>query len=417
MVDAPYTTKRFDQHRGPKDSQDYNLRVEQNYKDLVYLYNKIATVDSDRAKAYAAFVKELLSIAKGLVGIDARLLALEEDQNTLGFYSSTSIDTNRFNSTAYAVADVDECTYHDQYGFFTLPKVDASSISKLKFSNDDGTYGIPASLEMNVIQDATSVDNGSAVIDSSQPYNAVMSRPGRVWDRNVIATSTDVNGATCYLYFKVPNDLSIVSDVNAIFLDAFPIKSTDIMEIAYTTSENPKLTAIETWTPLNSTGQYENEEEAVGHLPPGGWSGDEIIEAGPKAFYFDPKPISAFRIKLRQKNYFVEGGKYVYSYGLSKLDVRYDKFLDTGKAIIKFSAPGGDTISSITSVTPKIWNIPQYLINDVFSYRVIWETALDSGIYTLTPVSFSSKVWIEVTLNKTSAGATPVLSGLILEYT
>jgi hypothetical protein len=85
--------------------------------------------------------------------------------------------------------------------------------------------------------------------------------------------------------------------------------------------------------------------------------------------------------------------------------------------MIRFDAPSTDTISSVTSVTPQIWNTPEYLVDDVFSYRVIWETSFNSGSYTLTPVALSKRVWIEVTLKQTPDQGTPALSGLILKYT
>lgn len=100
---------------------------------------------------------------------------------------------------------------------------------------------------------------------------------------------------------------------------------------------------------------------------------------------------------------------------MSKLDVRFDKFIDSGKAIIKFDAPVNTTINSITSVQPQIWNVPEYFVDNVFSYRVLWQT--ESSTFTTQPVPQSSSVWVEVTLNRTPGGGTPVLSGLLLSYT
>lgn len=416
MADAPYTKKRNHQFRGPQSSEDYNLRVEENYKDLVFLYNKYAALDNDLDKGFEVFIKELLSIARGISDFEARLNVLEAGASKVGFYSANQIDNDRFNSTAFSISEVDRCTYQNTYGTLTLPKVEASSISKVRYANSDGTFSIPASLEMNVIPDVTSIDTVNSVIDTAQPYNCLLGVPGKVWDRNVIASSPSVQGARCYLFIKVPSDLSIVADVNALLLNVFPLKSTDILSIEYTTSSYPKLDNTEDWTPINDTGRYDGDTEAIGYLPPGGWSGDEILDAGAKIFYFDPKPVTAFRIKLQQKNYFTEGGSYVYSYGLSKLDVRFDKFLSTGKTIIRFDAPSGSTISSVEEISPKIWNIPLHRVNDSFSVRTIWETSYNSGTYTLTPVPFSSRVWLEVTLNQTPEGGTPALNALNIRY-
>ena len=121
-------------------------------------------------------------------------------------------------------------------------------------------------------------------------------------------------------------------------------------------------------------------------------------------------------LTLHQDNYFFDADKTVYRYGLSKLDIRYDKFLESGKIMLRYDAPVGETISSVTDVVPQIWNISAAQLDDVFSYRVIWETSWDSGIYTLSPVPLSKKIWLEVSLNKSLLKGTPALSGLTITY-
>jgi hypothetical protein len=116
---------------------------------------------------------------------------------------------------------------------------------------------------------------------------------------------------------------------------------------------------------------------------------------------------------MSQRNYFKEFDKFIYTYGLADLDVRLDKYLDTGRAIVKFTAPPGQFINEITNVTPKIYNVPLSRMSSVFSYRVIYD---DSGSYSLTNPGSSQHVWIEVTLNKLENGTPPVLSDLIVNY-
>ena len=40
MSELIYTKRRTRQYNGPLNSDDHNSRIEENYKDLVYLYNK-----------------------------------------------------------------------------------------------------------------------------------------------------------------------------------------------------------------------------------------------------------------------------------------------------------------------------------------------------------------------------------------
>lgn len=419
MADSPYTTKRFNQFRGPDSSEDYNARIEENYKDLVYLYNKTAQTETDLKEGYSAFLKDLVGLNKALDHFEVRLSFLEAQNNSIAFTSDTQVDNDRFNATAYNINQTDRCTYQPGYNLLTLPLVTTSSMSKIKFTNNDGTYNIPAALEMLAVPIPESADNSSAIIDTAQPFNAVLSKPGKVWDRNVITTApVPVYGAQMYLYVKIPNDLSATADTNGISLTPFPVKTVDILSIEYTTEYNITLgnnTNI-VWSVFNSDQAYFAADGAAGNVIPGAWTGDEALDVGPKMFYFEPKPITAIRMKLRQRDYFTEAGKTIYSYGLSKLDIRYDKFLSTGKTIIRFDAPSGDTISAVNSLTPLAWNLSEYQVGNCFSYRVIWETSYNSPTYTLSPVSSSKRVWVEVTLNQTENGGTPALSGLILKY-
>lgn len=419
MADSPYTKKREFQFRGPQSSEDYNSMTEEQFKDLVFLYNKTANVDFDMNNGFIASVKDTLGISQYLDTLETRIASLEGTNGSIAFTSDSQIDNDRFNSIpSFVVNATDRCTYHNNYNMVTLPKVASSSMSKIKFVNTDGTYYLPTSLEMLVTPVTNTADNSSAVIDTSQPFNAVTAKAGKVWERNVITTSANLaDGAQCYLFVRIPTDLSSVSDTNGISFTPFPLKNVDVLEIAYSTSANVALgTFGSDWTVLNSTSIYYNAPGAAGNIAPGAWSGDEILKSGQKSFYFDPLPMTAVRIKLRQKNYYNELSKYIYSYGLSKLDIRYDKFLDTGKTIIRFDAPDTKTITNVTAMQPQIWNVAESLVSSVFSYRVIWETSFNSGTYTLTPVPLSKRVWVEVTLRKTTSGGTPSLSGLIMKY-
>ena len=420
MADSPYTQKREFQFRGPQSSEDYNARIEENYKDLVYLYNKVGNIGFDMDNGFVAFVKDLLGVSQAMDDLDVRITALERSSTTIPFASETQIDTDRFNGIPnFAISTTDRCTYQGNYNLLTLPQVISSSMSKIKFTATDGSNYLPNSLEMLVTPIASTADGSSAVIDTSQPFNAVIAKSGRVWERNVLAASPNAaDGAQCYLYIKIPDDLSAVADTNSISFTPFPLKTVDILEVAYSTDANVALGSTGSqWKVLNDTSIYYNAPGAAGNVAPGAWSGDEILNSGQKNFYFDPKTISAVRIKLRQKNYYNEQSKYVYTYGMSKLDIRYDKFLDTGKTIIRFDAPTGKTISNVTGMTPQMWNVPENQVSSCFSYRIIWETSFGSNNYTLTPVPFSKRVWVEVTLKKMSGGGTPALSGLIMKYT
>lgn len=416
MSGSLYTQKEWAQWRGPTTSDNYNERIENLYKDLVYLYNKIGLTHEDINWAFMRLVKDHFSLMKTLEDLVSRVAVLEADTNTLTFSTEDQFDTDRFATTGYAVATNDQC-YHDwQHGVVVLPKITTSSISKVRLVNSNGESVIPATFEALASGTNTTADNTLATLDTSDPYYAVVPSAGKIWQRNVIVDTPDSDGAEVKLYVRFPTDYAIQEDTNAIILHPFPLMGCDIIDVSYSTKMDIKLNETDNYHTLNEAQNYEANTRAIGWSPPGGWTGDEILNSGAKIFYFEPRAITGIRITLRQRHYVAEGLKYIYSYGLSTLDARLDKFRDSGKFMVRFDAPDGDTISDVDSVTPEIWNVPEAELTNVFSYRVIWETSYDSGVYTETAQALSSRVWIEVTLNKSLDNITPALSGLNITY-
>jgi hypothetical protein len=425
MAKSPYTQKHVDQFRGPADSESFNKNSEDIYQDLVYLHNKANELSSDVAEGFSAALKDIYGISREIEDLRAEIAAIKATSGSqLISYAGAHIDdTDRFANTAYEISDIDKLVLDSRFKLVTLPKVIGSSVSKLKYTGVSGEISIPPSLEMVVAPKTNSLDNGApeTIVRTSLPYEAVVADPGRVWERNVI--SDDPNGQVSLdLMFSLPTELTSTPLSNVIEMIPFPLYGVDIIGIYYSTDPAPVMSADSPeWIPLNDASLYTNDDDAVGKIPPGAWSGDAILESYPLSFVFPSKRITAFKIALRQTNPFnltsdLMYPKYIYSYGISTLDVRYDKFADSGKVIFRLDPNTGDTISSVENVTPFIYNVAQAAISDVFSYQIIWETSPDSGIYTLTPVPSSEKAWIEITLMKDDLDNLPALNGFVVEY-
>jgi len=414
------------QHRGPATSDNYNQRVERAYRDLVMLLNKVGLADEDARLRFVALAKNHFSLMKTLEELKSRIVALEDvtelesgeeisKYKLLTFFNSSLDESSLFDNTSFEINQSNRCSIDSRHGVMTLPKIFSSSISKLGYKDQYNNFILPQSFESLASGVAGSADSGSALISSSDVYNSVKDEPGKVWERNVIVNTANVNGAKVNLYSKVPEDLSVTTKANAIVVHPYPMMGCDLLGVYTSQRQVINLNENDQYVPVNYQDFYESNADSVGWIAPGAWSGDTITACGPKIFYFDPKEVNAIKISLRQNDYYFDNNKYIYSYGLSFLDLRYDKFLTTGKIMLRFDAPTGKTISSIDSVQPNIYNVSEAELPYVFSYRVIWETAVP-GTYTLTPVPFSSHVWIEVSLNETIRYGTPSLSGLKVEY-
>lgn len=412
MPNTPFTQQRSVQFRGPTTSEDYNRRIEENYNDLTLLYNQSNLNQSIAQTEYTRFVKDLFGIERVLTDLESRITDLEADSSTIVFYHSDQVDNTRFNSTSFSIEPINICQLDASYGVITLPIVPSSSVSKLSFTDSNNNTSIPSTLETSVI--GSGADSGTAIIDTSPPELAIARNVGSIWQRNVVLPAPVYGGAQLTLYIKAPVDLFTTPNSNTIQLNPFPAFSTDITNIAYTTIANPTLTESDGYT--NFFSYYSGNTNSIGWTPPGAWSGDADISAGARTYYFNPQPITGLKIQMNQSNYYYDGTNYVYSYGASLIDLRYQKFLITGQTTIRMDAASDSVINTVTSVTPQIYNVNQAELPDIFSYQVIYETAYQSGIYTTTPVPDSLRVWIQITLNQTSGGGTPALSGMSITY-
>jgi hypothetical protein len=413
------TEQKTSQYNGPVNSTDYNKTVEQNYKDLVMLYNRSGILSEELRNAFERVLKDHAFITQALLDVEDRLKSLESNlsgDKILSIYNYSQIDNAALLNTEYSVSGSESLYLDFINNIITLPKVTGSSYSKIKFFHDYIGQVVPDFFETKIDNTLVSVDSPSALIDTTPVYHAILDSSSKVWKRSVVVDSPSLLGAQLYLYIKIPTSYSGSDKTNFISLNPYPVFGTDILRIDYTTVENPSMSNSDGWTPLNHNILYDGISDAVGSVPPGAWTQagtDALLNSGPIGFYFDPLPITAIRVLMRQRSYITENNKYVYTYGLSDIDIRSDKFLSTGKSIIRFDAPEGELIYNVTGVTAKIYNVPQELISTAFDYRVIY---YDSGVYTEENPGSSSSVWVEVTLNQLSDGTAPVLSDLIVTY-
>lgn len=416
MSDKIRTKKRDYQYNGPVDSSDYNERIEENYQDLVYLYNKSNLLDSKLQNIFERVLKDHVFLTNALKDLSDRVQALESLSNTISIHSFSQLDYAIFASTSFAVSGTELLHFDPTYNIITLPKVSSGSYSKLKFGQSGIGQVVPDYFKAVLDLSYPGVDVTGAVVDTTPIYNSILDFPDKVWKRNIISETNPTTGAQMMLYIKIPGEIAGSLKTNTIKLNPYPVFGCDIFSIEYTTTPTPSLTSLDPWIPLNKNAYYDSDNAAIGKVPPGGWTtvgSDSVKNSGPLYFIFPDTDITAIRIKFNQRNYIQELGKYVYTYGLSDIDVRYDKYLPTGRTIIKYTPESGSIINEIVDVTPKIYNVPLSQIDDVFSYRIIYD---DSGTYSLSNPGANNHIWIEVTLNSANDGTAPVLSDLIVEY-
>lgn len=415
MSEFIYTQKKPVQYHGPISSTDFNERIEQNYADLVYLYNKYGVLDKKITEIIERIVKENMFLTSALMDLRDRIRNIESiNTDQLSIHKKSQIDLSAFAGTSYAISASSALEFNDYYNHITLPPINGSSHSKIKFVNSTKGQIIPDFLETRIDGNIPGGDGTSSLIDTTPVQYAFLNQSDKVWRRNVILQEAHPLGVSMYLYIKIPVGSIGNSLTNSISLSPYPASGVDVVRVEYTTAPSPSMTDRDGYYSFNP-GLYDGEYDAIGRVAPGGWTtvgSDVIVNSGPLKFYCAEKPITAVRILLRQRNYIKENNAYVYTYGLSDVDIRYDRFLSTGKTFIRFDAPSGKTINQILNVSPKIYNVSQYLLSDTFSYRLFYPSG---GTYTLSNPGASNHVFIEVTLNMLDDKNPPVLSDLIVQ--
>jgi hypothetical protein len=406
-----YTKKRNAQWRGPTTSDDFNERIEENYRDLTVLGNKQQSLWEELEYLKRLIAKGFNNTQSAVGFLSSGILNIEAAPNARFVGLNLDIDNDNFIGTEYEINDVDQLTYDERYRLLTLPYIESGSFSKLKFISMDGREIVSPNLKVFVDPVGGAEQQPENLIDANDFYNALISNTThRGWELNSVVDGAYEGISTVRVYVTIPDDQSLVRESNTILFDPLYSGTENLANFQYTTARNVTFTSADNWQDF-SVGQYPLIVDNRHVLPD---SGDEIEGVVSTHFAFPPKPITGIRFDMSTQRFMDDTSLNVYSHGLAGFDIRYNKYASTGKVLLRIDA-GDETISSIDSVTPVVANCNSSEVPFAFSWRAIWETSEDSGVYTLEPVPLSSKVWIEVTLRKTVDGGAPTIPFLYVE--
>ena len=203
MSDILNTKKRDYQYNGPVESSDYNSRIEENYKDFVFLYNKANILDNKLSQAFERVIKDNMSLTLYLTDLESRIKALENTSKQISLSSYSQLDYATFASTSFSIPSSSMLTFDPNYNIITLPRMTSSSFSKLKFANATSGQVVPDFFKARIDNGYSGVDNASAIIDTTPIYNSILDYPDKVWKRNIVTTNGAASNAQMMLYVKI----------------------------------------------------------------------------------------------------------------------------------------------------------------------------------------------------------------------
>jgi hypothetical protein len=242
-----YTQKRSAKYRGPTTSDDYNARIEENYRDLLAIVNRTGIMSERHDQSNRFLFNSLLNltrtlnIAQSAIAAYTQLVTDYGYKNWVSFYNTNAIDTDRFDGTSFEIPAASRCEFQKELGKMLLPPVSGSAFSKLKMINSDGKAVLPSTFSAIAEGVEDSADNTAAFVNTNDISDAIIGGIERAWERNVVISDVIPGTTECVvkIYIAVPTDLGVTADSNALQLATYPLGSVTIEDISYTTVVGP----------------------------------------------------------------------------------------------------------------------------------------------------------------------------------
>lgn len=399
----PISEKREAQFRGPSSSEDFNKWMDDNYYDLIQLFNFATEYGIEIPRNMEMLVVENITLQKKLNSLQSLI-----DNITKALTSENKVLYKSFASSVTFADSTDGINLeHDtDFGLLKIPHV--QEISKIYLVDLNKQNFIPKTFQAKVYESVEPIDIKEATIDlpdvASNDSNLLDMFDGdksSFWLRKTIKDSSVSD-----VYFCIELDLPINiinhTRANILTIDPTPLSSITLLDIYYRT--------VNDWQRLPS---YPTKEIG-GQIQP-----VEINDLGRMKFCFPTRDVVGVRIYCKQPNWFLENEMRNFYYGFRNIDVNYMAFrTETSKIRVAFDIPDQEKMfTSILSVKP-IFSDGSIVGSDLFSvYKIHYNLAgqdREANLGEPLPAGVQ-RVYVEIGL-MLSSQVSPLLSGLVMEY-
>lgn len=400
----PISEKREAQFRGPSSSEDFNKWMDDNYYDLIQLFNFATEYGIEIPRNMEMLVVENITLQKKLNSLQSLI-----DNITKALTSENKVLYKSFASSVTFADSTDGINLkHDtDFGLLKIPHVQ-EEISKIYLVDLNKQSFIPKTFQSKVYESVEPIDIKEATIDlpdvASNDSNLLDMFDGdksSFWLRKTIKDSSVSD-----VYFCIELDLPINiinhTRANILTIDPTPLSSITLLDIYYRT--------VNDWQRLPS---YPTKEIG-GQIQP-----VEINDLGRMKFCFPTRDVVGVRIYCKQSNWFLENEMRNFYYGFRNIDVKYMAFrTKTSKIRVAFDIPDQEKMfTSILSVKP-IFSDGSIVGSDLFSvYKIHYNLAgqdREANLGEPLPAGVQ-RVYVEIGL-MLSSQVSPLLSGLVMEY-
>jgi len=414
---------------GRISSSDINKFVDSTIADLQNTVNQVNVNESSTLDVLNTAIREISNLKKRVAQLEDqesfdRAIRAAQNLRIKAFKSMTDLTGITFPGTSQA-------TKPRINTLFDQATVPINAIENKFYTNSiisGSIVPISQSIQIDVtsVIELTDYETGYVKLSQGNPENAFNGDNQSYWQRKVeFDLDSDVEEVQVELTVRIPDQAN--TEANILYIRPYPVSQVDIFDLGISADLSSAFSK-----PDNS---YPRLDTAF-----------PLDNARDTRFFFSTQSVQRIRIRLRQRNWYEENGRKVFSYGLQELGLQLSEFDKTYSAtaslgdnhtfITKFTCPANKKFKGLhlfettPDYTRDIDSMRFKIATNINGTDVKWDSyinsspqslvqpidlgGLDSEIYVITTLNYIEAA--DITSSNFFAGTTPVLSSIGIQY-
>ena len=416
---------------GRINSSDINKFVDSTIADLQNTVNQVNVNESSTLDVLNTAIREISNLKKRVAQLEDqesfdRAIRAAQNLRIKAFKSMTDLTGITFPGT-------NQSTKPRINTLFDQATVPINAVENKFYTNSiisGSIVPISQSIQIDVtsVIDAVDYEAGYVKLSQGNPENAFNGDNQSYWQRKVeFDLDSDVEEVQVELTVRIPDQAN--TEANALYIRPYPVSQVDVFDLGISADLSSGFSAPGNSYPIFPTELLENP----------------LDNARDSRFFFSTQSVQRIKIRLRQRNWYEENGRKVFSYGLQELGLQLSEFDKTYSAtaslgdnhtfITKFTCPANKKFKGLhifettPDYTKDIDNMRFKIATNTDGTEIKWDSSINSSPQSLVqPIDLgggSSDLYVITTLNYIEtaavssnffAGTTPVLNSIGLQY-
>lgn len=398
----PISKKMEAKFRGVTSSEDFNQWIEDNYYDLVQLFNISSENNEKLSQSLSLFLNEVHFL-------NAKIHELESSMELiLSMISDLYVDPSNirkvlskvFTSKDNVLDPINglKSEVDTEFGTLRMP-LQQTPVSKVYILNSVGEKFLPNTLKIDLYESSSPID----ILQARLPQNKLIQDKNilRAFDGNSLSywirsvpTDTSVDRIYAVIEVELPQNIINHLRINNINVVPAPIFSINIEDIRYLDGD--------VWN-------------SIPEFP----SASFLKNVGALTFLFNERETTKLRISISSDNWRLVNGERIFSYGFKNIDIFFSRFVEgTSSAIVEFEIPNSEinSFNTIEEVRPILLEGGLRNTDAVETKVYLDKHGVEEYTLGTTLPALTKKIYVEIILNS-SSNTSPALSQLDIVYT